>query len=189
MCNDTGGAITQYALDADPEFVARVVFTNCDAFDLFPPQPFKLMFALLKRTPIVHAAGQAMRLRTIRHSPLGVGLLANNLDADFSNSVFDPIRQDARIRDDLAVFVRHIIPADLAVVTPRLNRVARPVSVVWGSDDRCFTPAHGRRLAAVFPDARFVEVGESRTFVSLDQPDVLADEITAIGSRPIPAAN
>ncbi|WP_307190359.1 alpha/beta fold hydrolase [Gordonia desulfuricans] len=46
---DTGGAICQFALDADPDFVGRVVFTNCDAFDQFPPQPFRLIFALLRR--------------------------------------------------------------------------------------------------------------------------------------------
>ena len=187
VCNDTGGAITQYALDADPEFVARIVFTNCDAFDLFPPQPFKLLFTLLQRKPVLRAAGQLMRVKPIRHSPLGVGLLANDIDADFSDSVFDPIRESARIRDDLTTFLRHIDPADLATVTPRMHRVTRPVTMVWGADDRCFTPSHGRTFAEVFPDAHFIEVPRARTFVALDQPGQVADEVVAISHRSDPA--
>ena len=38
--NDTGGALCQFLLDADASRVGRLVLTNCDAFDQFPPPPF-----------------------------------------------------------------------------------------------------------------------------------------------------
>jgi pimeloyl-ACP methyl ester carboxylesterase len=44
--------------------------------------------------------------------------------------------------------------------------------------DRCFTPALGRRLAALFPKATMVEVPGARTFVALDAPAAVADAIT-----------
>ncbi len=36
---------------------------------------------------------------------------------------------------------------------------------------------HGRRLADLLPQGRFVEVPDSRTLIPLDQPAVLADLI------------
>ena len=53
--NDTGGALCQFLLAADPSRIGRVVFTNCDAFDVFPPRPFREVFALLKRPAILRA--------------------------------------------------------------------------------------------------------------------------------------
>ncbi|WP_439031610.1 alpha/beta fold hydrolase [Gordonia terrae] len=185
VANDTGGAVTQFALDDDPRFVSRLVFTNCDAFDLFPPQPFRLYFAMMQRRALLKPLVEAMRLRVLRHSPLGVGLLLNEPDPGLTGSVFEPLQRDPRIRDDFRTFLRNISPAELAAVTPRMARLDLPVRVVWGRDDRCFTPAHGRRFAAVFGDgsgAPFVGIDDARTFVSLDQPAALAEEIIALTS-------
>lgn len=183
VANDTGGAVTQFALDADPEFVRALVFTNCDAFDLFPPQPFRLLFALLRQRPLLKPLIESMRFRALRHSPLGVGLLLAHPDPDLTWSVFQPLRTDARIRDDLIAFLKKIDPAELAAVTPRMSRVTLPVTMVWGADDRCFTPEHGRRFAAVFGDSRFIDVPGARTFVSLDEPAAVADAIVATSAR------
>ncbi|MEE3849743.1 alpha/beta hydrolase [Gordonia sp. LSe1-13] len=183
VANDTGGAITQFALDDDPDIVRAVVFTNCDAFDLFPPQPFRLLFALLRQRPLLKPLAGSMRWRALRHSPLGVGLLMNQPDPKLTRSVFEPVQTDARIRDDLIAFLKAIDPAELAEVTARMSRVRLPVTMAWGADDRCFTPEHGRRFAAVFPDARFVEVPNARTFVSLDQPQAVADAVVATSAR------
>jgi hypothetical protein len=38
-------------------------------------------------------------------------------------------------------------------------------------------PEHGRRLAALFPDGRLAEVGDSYTLIPLDQPAALAQLI------------
>ena len=177
IANDTGGALTQMALDADFDLVAGLVFTNCDAFDVFPPQPFRLIIALMRQPWLLPALIRTMRIKALRHSPIGVGLLITDPDPDLTASVFEPLRTDARIRDDLVAFLRGIDRSELAAVTPRMSRVTVPVTVAWGSDDRCFTPALGRRFADAFPDARFIDVPGARTFVSLDQPRALADII------------
>ncbi|GAA12260.1 MULTISPECIES: alpha/beta fold hydrolase [Gordonia] len=188
VANDTGGAVTQFALDEDPHFVRRLVFTNCDAFDLFPPQPFRLYFALMRQRLLLKPLVDAMRLKALRHSPLGVGLLLHDPDPDLTASVFAPLQSDARIRDDFIAFLREINPAELATVTARMSRVDLPVRFVWGRDDRCFTPEHGRRFASVFPGpdgegARFVEIPGARTFVSLDQPHAVASAIAAFATE------
>ena len=47
--NDTGGALCQFVIDADPSRVGRLVLTNCDAFDEFPPAPFDKLFKAFRR--------------------------------------------------------------------------------------------------------------------------------------------
>ena len=41
--NDTGGAVSQMLTARHPERVQRLVLTNCDTFEHFPPFPFSLM--------------------------------------------------------------------------------------------------------------------------------------------------
>ena len=58
--------------------------------------------------------------------------------------------------------------------------------LVWGTADPYFTLDLARRIQAAFTDASIVEVDGARTFVPLDAPDVVADEIVALnqaGSR------
>ena len=43
--NDTGGGLCQFVVDAHPDVVGRLVLTNCDAFDKFPPFPFTVVFS------------------------------------------------------------------------------------------------------------------------------------------------
>ena len=49
--------------------------------------------------------------------------------------------------------------------------------VVWAREDRVMPLEHGKRLAAEFSDARFVEIEDSYTLVPLDQPAALAAHI------------
>jgi pimeloyl-ACP methyl ester carboxylesterase len=57
------------------------------------------------------------------------------------------------------------------------------VTIVWGQRDRAFTPALGRRLAALFPNGTLIEVPGARTFVSLDAPAAVIDAITTVGAK------
>src|SRR3954449_7206541 len=38
--SDTGGAMCQFTIDSDHSRIGRLVLTNCDAFELFPPPEF-----------------------------------------------------------------------------------------------------------------------------------------------------
>jgi pimeloyl-ACP methyl ester carboxylesterase len=49
--------------------------------------------------------------------------------------------------------------------------------VVWAQDDRFFSRELGERLAATLPNARLEPIANSRTFVSEDEPEALADLI------------
>lgn len=180
--NDTGGAVAQFLLDTDASRVGAVVLSNCDAFTTFPPAQFKAVFRAGRHPRLAAVILKAMRSRALRHSSLGIGLLANDLDADQTAAWFAPSIDDPAIRQDLARFLRGVRPDELNEVATRLDRFEGPVSIVWGEDDRAFTPDLGKRLAAAFRDARFVLVPGARTLLPLDAPDRFAAEITAVSA-------
>ena len=177
--NDTGGGICQFLIDAHPERIGRLVLTNCDAFDKFPPFPFNMVFAILRGPVSIKALFTAMKLTALRHSPLGFGLLAD-ADPALTASWLVPARDDARIAGDLAAMLRNVAHTDLTDVAPRLHRFTTPVTLVWGMADRCFTPELGRRLARLFPNGHLVEVPGARTFVPIDNPAAVADAIATV---------
>lgn len=180
--SDTGGALCQFLLDTDASRIGSVVLTNCDAFDTFPPFPFSLIFRLLSGETRMWANLQPMRMRAFRHSPLGLGLLANNLDAQQTRSWVEPCLSNADIRRDAVRFLKAAKPQDLLDVSSRLKDFDGPVRIVWGTADRAFTPSLGMRLKYAFRDAQFIEVPGAKTFVQLDAPEVLAREIATAGS-------
>ena len=179
--NDTGGGLCQLLIDAYPNDVGRVVLTNCDAFDKFPPFPFTMVFAMLRGPKSIKTLFATMRIKALRHSPLGFGLLVKP-DPALTASWLAPCRNDTRICRDLATLLRRVARTDLTDVSTRLPRFTKPVTVVWGQRDRCFTPALGRRLAALFPNSTMVEVPGARTFVALDDPAAVVNAIASLGA-------
>jgi pimeloyl-ACP methyl ester carboxylesterase len=114
---------------------------------------------------------------------LGFGLLTRRpLTAAETQSWLRPVTTTAGVRRDTAKFLGSWRTADLADVATRLHRFDRPVLVAWAPEDRFFRIRLGQRLVETFPDARLVEIPDARTFVSLDQPERLADEIVGFAS-------
>jgi pimeloyl-ACP methyl ester carboxylesterase len=184
--NDTGGGLCQFVVVLHPERVGRLVLTNCDAFDNFPPKAFRgLVFAA--RAHLLTANLQALRLRPARRLPIAYGWLSKRpLPDDVLDDWVRPFLSDAGVRRDARRFLAAVEPALLLDNAARLGEFDRPVLLAWAPEDRFFPVAHAHRLAALFPDARVVEIPDARTFVSWDQPDRLAEVIeTAV--RP-PAA-
>jgi pimeloyl-ACP methyl ester carboxylesterase len=179
--NDTGGGLCQFVIDAHPEPIGRLVLTNCDAFDKFPPFPFPIVFALLRGPASIKFLFAQMKLKALRHSPLGFGLLLSDPDPELTNSWLEPCRRDTRICRDLATLLRNVAKTDLTDVSTRLPRFTKPVAVVWGQRDRCFTPALGKRLAELFPNSALIEAPEAKTFVALDDPARVIDAVATVG--------
>ena len=175
--NDTGGALCQFTVDAHPERIGRLLLTNCDAFDNFPPPPFGSLFKAARRPAVTKQLLTPMRSTAMRHSPLGFGLLAHSFDPALTKAWVQPALERRDIREDISRFARGVDPADLLAVSTRLHAFTKPVRLVWGEEDRVFKPEFGRRLAEAFGNATYVGVPNSRTFVALDAPNTLADEL------------
>jgi pimeloyl-ACP methyl ester carboxylesterase len=177
--NDTGGALCQFVIDTDSARIGRLVLTNCDAFDQFPPPPGGVMLKLVSGPARLWLATRPLRWEAVRHSRAGYGpFVTRPLDPALTRRWATPLLTDAAVRQDTARFLRGIDPADLLDVSTRLGGFTRPVLLVWGTGDRFFTLPLARRLAAAFPDARLVEVEGGHTFLPLDEPDRIASEIS-----------
>lgn len=178
--NDTGGAICQLLLDSDPSRIGRVVLTNCDAFDNFPPAPFDVLFKSFRSPTAIRALMAPMRAAAVRHSPAGFGLLVREpLEAEQTRTWVEPCLSDAGIRDDVARFARAVDPSDLLVASERLGDFGGPALLVWGTADRFFKVDFAHRLQETFADARLVEIQDGLTFIPHDMPARLAEEIAA----------
>jgi pimeloyl-ACP methyl ester carboxylesterase len=180
--NDTGGGLCQLVIDTHPDDVGRLVLTNCDAFDKFPPFPFTVVFAMIRGPKTIRLMSALMKIAALRRSPLGYGLLLHPGDDALTASWVEPIATDPRIAANLVTLLRAVGAMDLTDVATRLPRFGKPVTLVWGMADRCFTPSLARRLAALFPNGAMVEVPGAHTFVALDAPAAVVDAIATVGA-------
>lgn len=163
--------------------VGGLVLVSCETDDNYPPGLPGRVLALSGWLPGgLVLASQALRFKVFQRLPLTLGAMsARPLPPALVNRWFTPMRKDRRVRADLRRYVRDTKRgrADLVAATGALGSFDKPVLVIWGADDRVQPIRCGRRLASMFPNARFVEVADARTLVPLDQPGVLADEIRA----------
>jgi pimeloyl-ACP methyl ester carboxylesterase len=187
--NDTGGALCQLVVTEYPERAGRLVLTPCDAFENFPPKMFRPLLAAAAAPGGLAAALAPMRVPAARRLPLAYGGLTKRpVPDEVTDSWVGPALSDAAVRRDLARFLRAVKPEILLDAAARLPQFTKPVLIAWAREDRFFPVDHGRRLATLFPNARFEEISDSRTCVSEDRPDALAALIRAFVQEPAAAA-
>jgi pimeloyl-ACP methyl ester carboxylesterase len=175
--NDTGGLISQLVALDHGERVGRLVLTNCDCFEVFPPKEFVPMVKSAHIPGAVKAALAPMRAAAARRTVLAYGGLAREIPDEVTAAWTEPARTDAAVRGDLIRFMKAVDKSISLTAAERLPRLNIPALVAWGQDDRFFSRELGERLAATLPNARLEPVASSRTFVSEDQPEALADLI------------
>jgi pimeloyl-ACP methyl ester carboxylesterase len=182
--NDTGGALCQFVAARHPERLARLVLTNCDAFDNFPPKAFRGL-VVAARAHLLTAGLQPLRLGPVRRLPIAYGWLTKRpIPSDVVEGWVRPFLDDPGVRRDTRRFLAAVDPGLLLDNAARLAQFSRPVLVAWAPEDRFFPIEHAHRLAAVFPDARVVEIPDARTFVAWDQPDRLAELVREFAVTP-----
>jgi pimeloyl-ACP methyl ester carboxylesterase len=150
------------------------------------------MLPLLARVPAVFAAAMLpFRFDALRRLPMTYGWLSKrSVPREVMDRWFGPIVSQREIRRDLAKYVTSAkrARAELVAVEPRLAAFDRPALIVWAKQDRMMPLEHGRRLAALMPKGRLVEVEDSYTLISEDQPELLARELRAFIAEPSHAA-
>jgi pimeloyl-ACP methyl ester carboxylesterase len=176
--NDTGGGLCQLVALDHGERVGRLVLTNCDAFETFPPKAFVPLFRLARIPGLLRAIYQPMRLAAARRLPLAFGMLGRRLPDALTHDWVQPVLHDRGVRRDVTRFLRGVKPGVLLDAGARLPTLRMPVLVAWGASDPFFRLDLGRRITAAIPGARMVEIAGSRTFVSQDAPDELARLVT-----------
>jgi pimeloyl-ACP methyl ester carboxylesterase len=171
--NDTGGAVSQMLTARHPERVERLILTNCDTFEHFPPFPFSLLPPIARLPGGITALSTPFRIGAVRRATYG--LLAKHPIAPQLVDAWLAPQSDPAIRRDTAKVLTGIRKHELVAAGEALRRFERPIRFAWAPEDRFFRLAHAERLAAIAPDARIEQVADARTFVPLDQPARVAE--------------
>jgi pimeloyl-ACP methyl ester carboxylesterase len=175
--NDHAAAIV--LAGENPARVARLVISSCEAFENYPPGlPGKNVRLTAFVPGGVYLTMQAMRVRVLRRLPIAFGWMAKHpLPDELLDRWFEPLQQQAAVRRDFRKYVTGGRRRQVVEVCERLRAFARPALVVWTPEDKVQRPEHGKRLAALLPDARLVEVADSYTLIMRDQPQAFATAI------------
>ncbi|MFL5823311.1 MAG: alpha/beta fold hydrolase [Solirubrobacteraceae bacterium] len=173
--NDTGGALCQLVVTNHPDRIGRLVLIDCDAFEHFPPPPFKGLVKFLGRVPgAVAMLAQGGRVGAIRRGSMSLApLTMEPVPDELLKSWISPLR-DSGVRRDLIKVLRGISPSYTTEAAEKLPAFKKPVLIAWGTEDKFFPFSDAERLAALFDDARLEKVAGARTFVQLDAPEELA---------------
>ncbi len=178
VANDTGGALTQILLSRRPERVGRVVLTPSDCFEYFFPPIFKPLPVIARIPGSMAVLGQLLRFRALYPLPMLFGwVVKRRLPDAVAQAYLAPLRKSAGVRRDLRKLLRDVHPRHTLAAAAALRTFDRPVLLAWASEDKLFPIALAHRLAALLPDAKLVEIADSYTFVSEDQPAVLARHV------------
>src|ERR1700760_2742973 len=162
-----------------PQRVARLVISSCEAFENYPPGlPGKNVRATAFVPGGIYVTMQAMRIRALRRLPIAFGWMAKHpLPAELLDRWFQPLQTQAAVRRDFRKYVTGGRRRQMVEACERLRSFTCPTLVVWTPEDKVQRPEHGKRFAALLPDARLVEVADSYTLIMRDQPQAFARAI------------
>jgi pimeloyl-ACP methyl ester carboxylesterase len=175
--NDSGGAISQIVATEHPGIAKRLILTNCDTFDKFPPGIFRALVLAARLPGAIHILGASMRIPIMRRSPIAYGLLTKKrLDGELLAHWVSGTNNKG-VRRDTSKFLHGIEPEMTMQAAEKLKSADIPIRFAWAPEDKFFTIADAERLAAQVPDAEIERIDDSKTFVALDQPERLAEVI------------
>jgi pimeloyl-ACP methyl ester carboxylesterase len=174
--NDSGGAVSQVLVSRRAARVTRLVLTNCDTHENFPPGIFKLMPPVAKLPGGMRVLAAPFRIPAVARfafSPFAkTGPSAELVAAWTAPAVADPA-----IMRDLAKVTVGLNKRFTLAAAEALRGTRFPLLLAWAPGDRFFPIANAERLATEIGGAQLVEIPDSGTFVPLDQPQLLASHI------------
>lgn len=178
--NDSGGAMSQVLATRHPERIGRLVLTNCDTHENFPPGVFKAL------PPLTRLPGA----NSVIAAPFRIGAVARAAVKPFART---PIPDDLvaswmapgigkkapGVRHDMGKVLGGMQKRYTLEAAEKLRDSGLPLLLTWAPQDKFFPLEYAERLASEVPNSKLVQIPDSKTFVPIDQPARLADEIAA----------
>jgi pimeloyl-ACP methyl ester carboxylesterase len=179
--NDSGGAMSQVLVTTHPQRIGRLVLTNCDTHDNFPPGIFKAMPPLAKLPGGMTALSAPFRVGALARAAFKP-FARTEIPPDLIASWMRPSLSDPGVKHDATKVTAGMHKRHTLEAAERLSESQLPVLLTWAPGDRFFPISYAERLARETPNAKLVEIADARTFVPLDQPQRLADEIASFAT-------
>jgi len=174
--NDSGGAMSQVLVTSHPDRIGRLVLTNCDTHENFPPGMFKAM------PPLAKLPGGMFLLS----APFRIGAVARRAFAPFARrkipdeliaSWMKPAMSDSGVMRDAAKVTAGMNKRHTLAAAAKLHGSQLPILLAWAPGDKYFPISYAERLQSEAGNARLVRIEDAKTFVALDQPGPLAEQI------------
>jgi pimeloyl-ACP methyl ester carboxylesterase len=174
--NDSGGAISQVLATTYPDRIGRLVLTNCDTHENFPPGIYKAM------PPLAKVPGGMWALSL----PFRVGAVARRAFEPFAKtdipdelvaSWMEPAKTDRAVLRDAARVTAGMNKRYTLAAAEKLRSSDLPIRLLWAPGDKLFPISYAERLASEVKNATVEPIPDASTFVSLDQPQRVAEEI------------
>lgn len=174
--NDSGGAMSQVLVTSHPDRIGRLVLTNCDTHENFPPGIFKAM------PPLAKLPGGMLLLS----APFRIGAVARRAFAPFARtkipdelvaSWMKPATSDREVTRDATKVTAGMDKRHTLAAAEKLRGSQLPILLAWAPGDKYFPIGYAERLAGEAGNAKLIQIPGAKTFVALDQPERLAEEI------------
>ncbi|HEX6457060.1 MAG TPA: alpha/beta hydrolase [Solirubrobacterales bacterium] len=174
--NDSGGAISQVLVANHPERIGRLVLTNCDTHENFPPGIFKAMPPLAKLPGGMLVLSAPFRIPAVARrafEPFAKTKIPDALIASW----MEPAAKDSGVMHDLKKFTAGMDKRHTLAAAEKLSETKPSLRLLWAPGDKYFPISYAERLAGEVGNAEIVRIPDAKTFVPLDQPARVADEI------------
>jgi pimeloyl-ACP methyl ester carboxylesterase len=182
--NDSGGAICQILVARRPARVGRLVLTNCDTHENFPPGIFKALPPLAKLPGGVTMLALPFRIPAVTRAAFKP-FTKSKPPAGLVESWAKPATGDKAIRRDLGKVTRGMHKRHTLLAAEKLRGSGFPLRLAWAPGDRFFPVRYAERLAEeVGGGTQLKLIPDSATFVPFDQPGRLATEIAEFAPSP-----
>lgn len=176
--NDSGGAMSQVLVTTYPQRISRLVLTNCDTHENFPPGIFKAMPPLAKLPGGMRALSAPFRIGAVGRRAFAP-FARTKIPAELIASWMQPATADAGVMRDLKKVTAGMNKRYTLAAAETLRNSDLPIRLLWAPGDKYFPISYAERLASEAGNAEIVEIPGAKTFVPLDQPQRVADEIAA----------
>jgi pimeloyl-ACP methyl ester carboxylesterase len=176
--NDSGGAMSQVLVTRRPERIGRLVLTNCDTHENFPPGIFKTMPPLAKLPGGMALLAAPFRIPAIARAAFKP-FTKTPIPPELIASWMQPGLHDPAVKRDVKKVTTGMNKRYTLEAAQKLRSSELSILLTWAPGDRLFPLKYAERLAGEVANARIVQIPDSSTFVPLDQPQRLADEIAS----------
>lgn len=179
VSNDTGGAYAQVFASLFPDKIEKMIFSNCEVLDIFPPPKFKYLTWAVCIPGFTYLLSRVFNFKKILKSTIVMGLLSTEITNDeLYNLYLYSFIHDKKIRSNFSHAARHWSPRYTQAAAEKLKVMKTPVLILWGNQDvELFPLTLGETLKAIFQYATLIEIDGARTYIQEDRPVQMSEEI------------
>lgn len=178
--NDSGGGICQLLITSDHPAVKRIkrlVLTNSDILDQFPPNGFRSMQKMAKWVPWLASPLFKYLMSKDDYKMFFNMTCSKAVSHEIKDRILGPFAKNAQARKDSLTFLVGCKPEMMLEATKKFSGFDKPVLLIWGEEDDLFPVPLAEELQKEFPNADLVKIADANLFVSLDEPERVASEI------------